>query len=203
MNKAGHKVAESRNLLLLLAAGAAIMATPAEQYWWLGPSLAGIAAILVVWFNWGQHQFRRLKMKSPYRVELVGPDGMVQELHAKANSEVSVQLRIWPHLSYQHHEIVFGFIGDQTTKPVPLKTINEFIKIGLRREQSPETNENHAIDMSDNYHIREDRHVSLPNNYSYGFVVKTRATGVFPIRFELITDGGESCPHNSLYLTVD
>src|SRR5258708_4771751 len=97
-------------------------------------------------------------MRQPCRVDLVGPgDKMVNELHSRPDSKISVQLRIWPDLKYQQHEIIFGFIGDKATKPIPQKVLNEFIKIGRRREQSPENNENHILDANDNYHIREDR----------------------------------------------
>jgi len=180
------------------------MTTPAEQFWWLGPSVAGIAACLVLWFNWGQHKVRNLRMLKPCRVDLVGPGNTkVRELHAPPNAEFSVQLRVWPVLKYQQHTIAFGFIGHPDKKPVPLKAVNEFIKIGKRREQSPETNENHMLDIHDHYQIREDRHLSPPNNYTYGFLVRTREPGTYPILLEMITDSGEGRPRNSLWLTVD
>src|ERR1700730_12309386 len=200
-------VAETNLLLLAVAGSAAIMTTPAEQFWWLAPSMAGIAACLVIWFNWGQHKVRSFRMKRPFRLELVKRGEtdveMVNALHAPPDAELSIQLRIWPLLQYEHHEIIFGFQGDPARRPLPKKVLNEFIKIGKRREQTPDTNENHSIDEHDNYHIREDRRLSYPNNYTYGFVVQTREPGVYPILFEVITDCGEGIPKKGAFLTVD
>jgi hypothetical protein len=184
------------------------VATPAESYWWLAPVISGIAVFLAVWFNWGKDWRRSRRMKRPFRLDLVRPPGktpadMVNELHAPPNSEFSIQLRVWPLLPFEIHEIVFGFYGEQDQRPVPKHASNEFVKIGKRREQHPEIDEGHSLDRSDNYHIREDRHFSNPNNYTYGFIVQTREPGVYPIRFEMITDCGYAFPVKGAFLTVD
>jgi hypothetical protein len=190
--------------LLLLVAGVGAMATSAEEFWYLGPVISAIAACLIVWFNWGQHALRSHKMKRPFRLDIVGQPGrMVKELHAPPDSECSIQFRIWPLLNFEQHEMIFGFIGDREKSPIPQKVLNEFIKLGRGREQSPDVNEKHSIDNSDNYHIKETRILTMPNNYTCGFIVKTRDPGVYPIRFEMITDSGESFPVSSVFLIVD
>jgi hypothetical protein len=200
--------AETNLLLLAVAGGAIIMGKPGEDYWWLAPVISGIAVLLAVWFNWGKDWHRRRRMRKPFRLELVRPPGtsqddMVRELLAPPDSEFSIQLRVWPLLEFDIHEIVFGFVGDQDRRPVPQRAFNEFIKIGTRRKQVPGVDDGHLIDYSDNYHIREDRAFSKPNNYTYGFLVQTREPGLYPIRFEIITDCGEALPVRGVFLSVE
>jgi hypothetical protein len=127
---------------------------------------------------------------------------MVNELTAPPHSEFSIQLRIVPHETFEQYDIVFGFIGDPERRPVPLRGFNEFIKTGTRRERSPDNDDNHYIDESDNYHIRETRHLVMPNPYRYGYLVKTRAPGCYPIRLEVVTECGEGLPVKGVFLTV-
>ena len=99
-------------LLLLVAGGAAIVSTPAEKFWWLAPTVAGIAACLVVWFNWGQHKVRSWRMRRPFKAYLtVAPQssaGMLTELHVPPNREVEVQFRMYPRLHHKQFHFVFG-----------------------------------------------------------------------------------------------
>jgi hypothetical protein len=196
------------NLLLLVVAGSVIVTTPAERYWWLAPSVAAIAACLVFWVNWCRPYLREQRMKRPFRALMVGPprpigDRMVNELTAPPDSEFSIQMSIVPRIDYEQHDVVFGFFGDQEHRPIPIRGFNEFIKTGKRRDQSPENNENHFIDENDNYHIRETRTLTKGNAYRAGYLVQTREPGCYPIRLEVITECGDGCSMNGLFLIVE
>jgi hypothetical protein len=204
----GAPVLESRQDDMFTGEGRILMSTASDEFWFLAPVLSVVTIGLIIWFNLGQHKVRYRRMKKPFRLDMVRPPGttpadMVNDLHAPPDSEFSIQLRVWPLLEFERHEIIFGFLGDPETKPIPRRALNEFIKVGRRREESPETNENNVIDHNDNYHIRESRHLSNPNNYTHGFVVQTREPGTYPIRFEMITDCGEGLPVKGIFLTVD
>jgi hypothetical protein len=182
------------------------MTTPAERYWWLAPSVAGFAALLVIWFNWGQHKIRAWRLRRPFNVHLTTAEKgseVFYEMHWPKDSEVLIQLRIKPRLHFTRHELIFGFLGDRSSRPVPIKAVNTFVKRGVRREQSPEENEQHVLDHNDNYHIAEKREWTRPNTYTVGFLVQTRRPGRYPMRLELITDGGESIPVEELVLIVE
>jgi hypothetical protein len=204
--RADPKSAAGANLLLVLVAGIAVaMTTPAERYWWLAPTVAGFAALLVIWFNWGQHRIRSWRMRRAFNVHLTTAEGkeVFYEMHWPRDSEVLMQLRIKPRLHFTRHELVFGFLGDPSSRPVPIRSVNTFVKRGIRREQGPEENEKHILDHNDNYHIAETREWTRPNTYALGFLVQTRKPGRYPIRLELITDAGESKPVERLVLIVE
>jgi hypothetical protein len=100
-------------------------------------------------------------------------------------------------------ELIFGFQGDRGRRPLPIKVRNTFIKEGQTREQSPATTSTHYIDYNDAYHIRETVERTAPNVTAYGFVIKTRAPGRYPIYVRAITDGGESSAVEDLFLNVE
>ena len=114
-----------------------------------------------------------------------------------------MQLRMTPRFHFKQYEVVFGFLGNQSARPLPIKVVNTFIAQGLRREQSPDDTETHSISHKGNYHIMETRERTKPNVYAYGFLVRTREPGRYPIRFELITDCGEGKPVEPLVLVVE
>jgi hypothetical protein len=106
---------QSANLLFLLVAIGAGMSL--SEYAWIGVPVSLIAAGLFVWVNWGRPAVRKRRMRKPYYAFFVMPPDetekdMVTDLHVPPDSEVSVQLRLRPLLHYQHHEVIFGFIGD-------------------------------------------------------------------------------------------
>jgi hypothetical protein len=144
-------------------------------------------------------------MKRPFKVHFTTPEGTdaFWEMHWPSNSEVLVQLRIAPRFHYTQHELIFGFMGKQSTRPYPVSVVNTFIKKGLRREQSPDCDETHAIDYKDNYHIKETKEYTHPNVYTIGFLVRTREPGRYPIRMEVITDCGEGAPAQELIFIIE
>jgi hypothetical protein len=133
-----------------------------ERFWWLAPTLSGIAAILIIWFNWGRAQLRAWRMRRGIDVHLtVAPEGgrsnWGHELHVPPESEVSIQLRLKPRFDYHQHTVIFGFRGKIDEKPEPISYLNTFIRRGLRREQSPDTHENQFVDYNGSYHLRDER----------------------------------------------
>lgn len=178
-----------------------------ETFWWLAPALSAVTIGIIVWVNWIRPYRREQNLRRPFSVLLIRPPGqseadMVNELTAPPHSEFSIQLRITPHLTFELYDVVFGFLGHPECRPVPLKGFNEFIKTGKRRERSPENDDNHYIDENDNYHIRETRSLVKPNPYRYGYLVRTREPGDYPIRLEIVTESGEALPINGVFLRV-
>ena len=204
----GRLASYGTNLLLgVLASGAGILSM-SEDFWWWGGAASTVAAGLVIWVNWCRPYLRERRMRRPFRVLMVRPPGetesdMVNELTAPPDAELSIQLRIDPRLHYEQQDIVFGFVGDKDRRPVPIRALNEFIKAGKRRDQSPENSDNHFLDENDNYHIREQRFLTKSNCYRYGYLVQTREPGCYPIRLEVVTECGEGLPVNGLFLIVE
>ena len=114
-----------------------------------------------------------------------------------------MQIRMKPRLNYTRHELVFGFYGKDHEKPMPVRSLNSFIKIGKHREQDPAQTDGHAIDFKDHYHIKETAEQTVGNNYTAGFVVKTRKPGRYRVLLEIITDCGEGKPIEELFLVVE
>jgi hypothetical protein len=196
------------SLLLVAAAGSVLLMSAAEKFWWLAPSVAGFAAILVIWFNWGQHKIRAFRARRPFEAFLTiapekGRDSWCHELHVPPNTEIAIQLRIRPRLHYRQLSFAIGFGGIEADRPRPIKVLNTFIKEGLRREQSPADNENHYIDYNNWYHIRDEVERIRPNFYAYGFLVQTKKPGRYPVLVEIITDCGEGKPSKELHLIVE
>lgn len=179
--------------------------TAAQEYWWLAPVLSAIAIVIVLWFQWGQYKVRNWRMRYPFKAFLTAAhDGnQVHVLRIPPHQDVLIQLLIYPRLHYTQTELLFGFRGDQNAKPTPVKVVNTFIKVGKQREQSPDDNEDHYIDINDNYHIRRVSERTKPNCYAIGFLVKTKTSGKYPIRLEAITDSGESLPARELTVIVE
>ncbi len=186
--------------------------TDAQQYWWLAPLISFCAFVVsllalgaIVWFNWGQHRVRAIKLKRPFNAFLTyGPSDPYEywDLHVPAHSKVMVQVRIRPRMQYRQTEIVFGFNGDPVTRPVPLQVLNRFIKKGMNRKQDPDTTPNHYIDNDNHYHIVTTVDRSPPNTQALEFIVQTKKPGHYPVLLEVITDSGEAKPKNDLDITV-
>jgi hypothetical protein len=144
-------------------------------------------------------------MKKPFGVYFTSDRGLSghAEMHWRKDSKVIVNLRLKPHLNFTRYELIFGFDGDESSRPVPIKAVNTFIKIGNRREQSPGKTDGHGIDYRDHYHIKETVETTKGNVYSLGFEIKTRKPGRYPIHLEMITDGGHSEFPERLYFVVE
>jgi hypothetical protein len=198
---------EAALVLLLVAAAGAISMTDAERFWWLAPTISGLAVIAVVWFQWGQHKVHAIRGRRPFRADMtIAPytsGSEYCELHVPPHREVSLQLRVRPTLHYRQLEFVFGFWGNPSSRPVPVRVFNEFIKVGKAREQSPDTNSNHYIDQNDRYHIREELERTTPNVYTQGFIIQTKEPGRYPVLLEIITDSGEAKPKQKLVIIVE
>jgi hypothetical protein len=180
--------------------------TASQEFWWLAPLISFFALIAVVWFQWGQHRHRAFRLRRPFNACLAhGPDKAEEywELHVPAYSEVMVQVRMRPRLSYRQFEIVFGFYGDRSKRPAPKRVLNSFIKEGMNREPSPATNPNYYIDQDDHYHITNPADRTPPHTYVMGFIVQTNAPGRYPVLLGVFTECGEATPHNDLEIIVE
>jgi hypothetical protein len=193
-------------LLLIATAGLTAM-TAAQQYWWLAPTVSALALIAIIWFQWGQHKVRAYRLRRPFSAVLLRGSNDYEEynkLRLPAHKdEVIIHLRVRPRVSYRQTEIVFGFDGDPLKRPLPHRVLNEFIKKGFNREQDPDKNQNHYIDLHNHYHIVATVDRSPPNVQALGFVIQTRDPGRYPIVFEKIIDCGEAQSFIKLHAIVD
>jgi hypothetical protein len=177
-----------------------------QEYWYLAPLLAGLGFVAVLWFNWLGRAWR---MERGINVHMaLGPDckgtTFQSELHVPPNAELSIQLRLRPSFHYSQSEFIFGFKSDDLdAKPEILSYLNTFIKRGQRQSQSPETHEHHSVDYNGSYHIKESRDLVKTTTYSYGFVIKTRRPGRYPVVVIAITDCGEAVPKEPMFLNVE
>jgi hypothetical protein len=182
--------------------------TASQQFWWIAPVLTGVTILLLLWFNSGRNRLRTWQMKRGFEARLaMGTEkkeiGWCQELYVPPSRELSIQIRIDPRFSYRQHGLIFGFRGTASEKPEPLSVLNTFIAKGRRREQSPDTDENHSIDYNGSYHIREVKEIVKPTTYAYGFKVRTRTPGRYPVVLIVLTDSGEAVPRTDLFLVVE
>lgn len=128
----------------------------------------------------------------------------VSELHVPPNAELSIQLRLRPLFHYSQSEFIFGFAGDDlSAKPEIESYLNTFISRGLKKKQSPETHDSHSVDYNGSYHIKETRDLVTTTTYSYGFIIKTKKPGRYPVVVIAITDCGEAIPKEPVVLVVE
>lgn len=164
------------------------------EYWWIGLVVATATLAIVGWVNIVTPLSRRIKMRRPYDVSLTlapekGRQGWLQEIHLPPDTETCVQLRMTSRLKFTQHELLFGILGEGA--PEIVKYRDDFVRGGLRAERSPETADSHYFDSKGAYHIQEDRPRVLGGLSTYGFVIKTKAPGIFPVRVGVITDSGD------------
>jgi hypothetical protein len=178
----------------------------AQEYWWLAPVISFLALVAVIWFQWGQHEVRKLRLRRPFNAALTHGADRADEywsLHVPAHSEVLIQVRMRPRTSYKQLEIVFGFFGDRDKRPVAKRVLNTFIKEGANREPTPANNPNHYIDQDDHYHNSTPAERTASHVYVTGFIVQTREPGRYPVLLGIFTECGEANPHNDLAVVVE
>ena len=179
------------------------------QLWLQGISIGLSTAVLgvVLWVNFGRDAWRSRKMRRPFEARFkaagAGDPPTCTELRVPANSEVQIDFRILPRLHYVQNEMVVGFEGEASQRPVVKSVSNLFVKEGAMRKRAPATNERHYIDYDDNYHIGERLNRIKGNHYAIGFLVETKGPGRFPVRIEAVTDDGEGKAYNRLTLVVE
>ncbi len=124
--------------------------------------------------------------------ERVKPDSTV---HIQVNREIKV--------THLEHELIVGFDGDSESKPRIVSVENRFVKLGRIRACSPDTTDEHYIDVKDNYHIKRDQQLVRDNTYSSGFFVEIGAPGRYPMNIRSIHDTGEGKSKQQLVLIVE
>ncbi len=178
----------------------------AEKFWWLAPAISGLAFLAVLWFQFGQHKLRSLRMRKPFDAFLTIDhqiaDSLSYEVHLPADREVLLHLRVYPILHYTQMELVFGFVGDKARKPEILYVKNTWVVRG-RSVETPEDDEDNYVDADGTYHIKRTAERAKGNCYAIGYFLRTKEPGVYPVRLEAMTDSGESMPRHGLTVTVE
>jgi len=176
-----------------------------QEVWWLAPLISFLALVAVVWFQWGQYRIRAIRLRRPFNAVLThGADKADEfwELHVPAYSEVRIQVRIRPRTAYKQLEMVFGFFGDTSKRPEPRRVLNTFIKRGVNREPSVDSNPNHYIDQDGHYHITTPTDSTPEHTYVMEYVVQTREPGRYPVLLKIATECGEANPYSDLFVRV-
>jgi hypothetical protein len=179
--------------------------TASQEFWWLAPLISFLGLMAVVWFGWGQHRLKAFRLRRPFDAVLTHgadkPDEFC-ELHVPADSEVMIQVRIRPRTAYKQLEMVFGFFGDTSKRPEPRRVLNTFIKRGINREPSVDSNPNHYIDQDGHYHITTPTERTPEHTYVMGYIVQTRDPGRYPVLLKIVTESGEANPYSDLFVRV-
>jgi len=179
--------------------------TASQEFWWLAPLISFLGLLAVVWFGWGQHRLKAFRLRRPFDAVLAHgadkPDEFV-EMHVPAHSQVMVQVRIRPRTSYKQLQMVFGFWGETSKRPEPLRVLNTFIKKGVNREPSVETNPDHYIDADGYYHITTPTERTPEHTYVMEYVVQTREPGRYNVLLKIATECGEANPRSGLVVRV-
>src|SRR5262245_14227266 len=105
------------------------MATPGEQFWWLGSVLSAASLLAILWFQWWRPAVAKWRLRKGFDLYFtVAPDSfdIFREHHVPPHQEVSVQLRMNPRLEFRQRELVFGFDGDRALLPEIVKSQNKF-----------------------------------------------------------------------------
>jgi hypothetical protein len=175
--------------------------------WTIAAVAVSTAVLLIaIWVNFLKPYIRSLRMRRPFYAYFKGDrtadSKELTELTVPAQSEVVVNFRFHPRLSYVEHFFLFDLRGDDRTKPHPVSVLNEYVIEGALREQGPTMNENHFINYNHCYCIKGENHRIGGNVYAIGFKLKTQWSGKFDVHFELITDEGPAECANQLTLTV-
>lgn len=183
----------------------AILAVAVMNPWLIGASLflSGTVICILLWVNWGRPVLRRHRLRKPVTAWFsTGPDR--NEIHVPANNnDVVIQIHYEPKLDYVETAFQFGFEGDADKRPLPMAMRNEWIKQGLRREESPDTNPDHIINAKDRYEVRRTRPRTTDNEYTLGFSVKTRAPGRYKVILYIFAEEREGLPDRDLYVVVE
>jgi len=159
---------------------------------------------ILVHVNYYRPWKRKRRLKQPAKVWFSDGTGPNQnECRVSANDYPVVQLRIHPNLDYEETGIIFGFRGDEGSRPQPYAMINTFVKQGQLRDQSPADNPNHSIDNKYRYQVREVRRRSTAKEYTLRFRVKTRAPGRYKVIMHILAEDRQGRPDKNMYLIVE
>ena len=117
-------------------------------------------------------------------------DHEVKELVVPAHSEISIQIVLYPRLSFLEREIYFG-CGENVfdpEKPRAREYFVPFVVEGERRSGKPDAaHPGHYIDYNGFYHVRED-YLYTNDTRVIGFKLLTKGPGNYPAQVFTVTD---------------
>lgn len=102
---------------------------------------------------------------------------MADILVLPSDSEIQIGLWMRPKLIFAESSWYFGFEGALGDKPEPIRYYNPLIYDGIARENSPQQDRTHYIDIHRYYHVIEDRSRLPSEVYVSGFIVRTHKPG--------------------------
>jgi hypothetical protein len=128
---------------------------------------------------------------------------LTTELRLPAHSEVNINLRIYPLISFHQKEIAFSIKGDQDKKPLVVGVFNDFIKWGSGRENDPDTNDRHYVDYNDTYRISGSSEQTAGTPGAIGYKMKTRDPGEYNVVIKVKTTSGGGVSARKLTIIVE
>ena len=113
----------------------------------------------------------------------------VDELTLPSHTEnVFLHFILKAKVAFEQMHLELSFEGDRASRPLFDYYFLPFIKIGTR-EKRPGEAQGHYIDYHDNYHIDETRDRAKNQTIVYGFMITTRAAGIYPLKIGIAASG--------------
>jgi hypothetical protein len=187
--------------------------------------IIGFSALLVgcttlgvlCWINFIRPKRQRRKLTAPgtayflvpdprnhscdYAIQTSAEEHFLKELTLPPDSELTVDFILNFSVPIAYSELDFECQGPTETKPYAIKLFNRFIEDGAGQVVTPGPDNKHYRDKHKVYHAREDR-IFPPARIAIGFLIKTRASGRFPVSFGFI--GNEVIGSiGGLFITVE
>jgi hypothetical protein len=186
--------------------GVAVMNT--DHAWVVAAALfAGATFVAYLLKEIAPSLYRHFRIKNPCKVCFVitsfdrgtvdyviqdDKEHFTRELIVPTNHDVYVQILFKAKIAFMQHQLTLVFENPHHATEPPLVDHYklQFVRIG-ESEKFPKADVGHWIDHHDTYHITEERPRAKHQYFTYGFIVKTRDAGNFPMSIGLGFDGSE------------
>jgi hypothetical protein len=189
------------------------MAAVSEDHVWIVAAalLAGASLVAYILRELVPPASRYFRAKRPLRVHFLAPsidkvpedssreidylildekEHYLKELVVPSNRELYIQIMLQAKLAFNQHQIAVRFENPDGLKQPPLVDHYKlhFVRLG-EREKFPGRDVGHWLDYHDVYHITEERPRTSGQEFTYGFIIKTREPGIFPFVVSILFDG--------------
>jgi len=193
--------------ILPAAVAAAILSIPMDNYQWVGWILSGLILAIVLANQVLIPLIWRARMKlCPYTLHFrkdIRSGGDLSELRVPAHSHVTIHFNQKTRTKHYEYRTRLGFHGPEEERPDILEYVNDFVKRGQIKNSDPDTSDTDWIDANNRY--TKNTGVSRFRGYNrvFGYTLRTKGPGVFPINFATVTEAGEARPCSKLTLIVE
>ncbi len=170
---------------------------------WIAIAISIMILALIVVNNHVRPWRHAKKMRKPFSAYFRGVgDGKPAEVVLSAHTECHIQINRDVSVSHMEHELIIYFEKPRAGTPEIIGTKNLFMARGMKKERTPETDENEYVNVMGSYHIKRDNFVSKGNTYTTGYRLKTKEPGRYPLKIMTITEAGEGTSARDLLIIV-